>query len=169
MLRLHSSARKIDTAFVSCLLLLFAVTSCILILIGAEQYHATTDAMNQNYEVRTTVSYLKEKIHQNDANAETETVYFAGGYALVLTNSIDGNTYSTYIYYYDGALRELSVAENSVCTPDAGQIIVTLESFDAEIVRPGLVRAVFKDTYGILHTLYLNVHSTAPEQRKENL
>lgn len=169
MLTLHSSARKIDTAFVSCLFLLFAVTSCILILIGAEQYRATTDAMKQNYEVRTTVSYLKEKLHQNDTCAETETAYLAGGYALVLTNSIDGNTYSTYIYYYDGALRELSAAETSAFTPDSGQVIVTLESFDAEIVRPGLVRAVFKDTYGISHTLYLNVHSATPDQRKENL
>lgn len=168
MLRLYSSTRKIDTVFIVCLFVLFVITSCILLLIGAGQYRATTDTMNHNYEVRTTTSYLTEKIHQNDTSAGTDVVDFANGHALALKNMVDESTYTTYIYFYDGALRELFVGEGSVYTPDSGQIIVTLESFDVEFVRTGLIRAVFTDTDGISHTLYLDVHSTALTQRKEN-
>ena len=61
MLRLYSNNRKMDTVFVAALFVLFAITACLLILIGARQYRATAKAMNANYEVRTASSYLTEK------------------------------------------------------------------------------------------------------------
>ena len=107
MLRLHTQTRKIDTVFIVCLFMLFAMTSCILILIGAKQYHTTADAMNHNYEVRTVSSYLTEKVHQYDTSTGIAITDFAGGHALALSNTAEEQTYITYIYYYDGALREL--------------------------------------------------------------
>ena len=108
MLRLYSNNRKMDTVFVAALFVLFAITACLLILIGARQYRATAKAMNANYEVRTASSYLTEKVRQNDCSAGISIVDFAGGNALALTNDVNSN-YTTYIYYYDGYLRELFI------------------------------------------------------------
>lgn len=160
MLRLYSNNRKMDTVFVAALFVLFAITACLLILIGARQYRATAKAMNANYEVRTASSYLTEKVRQNDCSAGISIVDFAGGNALALTNDVNSN-YTTYIYYYDGYLRELFIGENAVYTPDSGQQIIACKSFDPELVRSGLIFASVTDTSGTLHKIYLNIHVTS--------
>lgn len=160
MLRLHTTNRKMDTVFVAALFVLFAMTACLLVLIGARQYHATAKAMNTNYEIRTASSYLTEKIHQNDCDAGIAIVDFAGGNALALTDDTD-RSYTTYIYYYDGYLRELFVGENAVYTPDSGQTIIPCKGFDLTLVRSGLILASVKDTSGTKHKIYLNIHVTS--------
>ncbi len=89
MLRLHANEHKIDTVFVAALFVLFAMTACLLVLIGARQYKATARAMNENYEVRTASSYLTEKVRQNDSAAGISIVEFAGGYALAIADDTD--------------------------------------------------------------------------------
>lgn len=160
MLRLHTTNRKMDTVFVAAIFVLFAMTACLLVLIGARQYRATAKAMNANYEVRTASSYLTEKIRQNDCDAGISIVDFAGGSALALTDDTD-SSYTTYIYYYDGYLRELFVGENAVYTPDSGQQIIACKGFDLSLVRSGLILASVKDTSGTLHKIYLNIHVTS--------
>lgn len=160
MLRLHYSQHKIDTVFIAALFILFAMTACLLVLIGARQYRATARAMNENYEVRTASSYLTEKIRQNDNAAGIAIVDFAGGNALALTNSVD-SSYTTYIYYYDGYLRELFVGENAIYTPDSGQEIIACDKFDAKLIHSGLISASLTDTTGTSHKIYLNIHVTS--------
>lgn len=160
MLRLHSNNHKIDTAFVAALFVLFTMTACLLVLIGARQYRITAQVMNDNYENRTVSSYLNEKIRQNDSPSGTFVVDFAGGHALALKNATD-SSYTTYIYYYDGYLRELFVGENSVYTPDSGQKIIACSAFDLTVVQPGLILASVTDTNNILHEIYLYTHVTS--------
>lgn len=160
MLRLHSDTQKMDTVFVAALFVLFAMTACLLVLIGARQYRATASAMNKNYEIRTAASYLTEKIHQNDCSAGISIVEFAGGNALALADETD-SSYTTYIYYYDGYLRELFVGENAVYTPDSGQEIVACDAFEPELIRSGLILATVTDTDGIPHKIYLDIHVTS--------
>ncbi len=157
MLRLHANEHKIDTVFVAALFVLFAMTACLLVLIGARQYKATARTMNENYEVRTASSYLTEKVRQNDSAAGISIVEFAGGYALAIADDTDSG-YTTYIYYYDGYLRELFVGENAVYTPDSGQEIVACKAFMPELVRSGLILASITDTSGTLHKIYLDIH-----------
>lgn len=160
MLRLHSTRHKIDTVFIAALFVLFTMTSCLLVLIGARQYRATAHAMNENYEVRTASSYLTEKIRQNDTDAGIAIVDFAGGNALALTSSAD-SSYTTYIYYYDGYLRELFVGDNAIYTPDSGQKIIACDRFEPQLVHSGLILANLTDTTGTLHKIYLNIHVTS--------
>ncbi|MCM1284147.1 MAG: DUF4860 domain-containing protein [Muribaculaceae bacterium] len=161
MLRLNFHSRKIDTVFLVLLFSLFAVTAFTLVLVGAKQYQLTADAMNGNYELRTTTSYLREKIRQYDTDAGVMVEEFAGSSALTLENRIDDKTYRTYIYYYDGALRELVVGENAVYTPETGQEIITLSGFAPELVHSGLIRVVLTDTEGIRHELCLDTKANA--------
>lgn len=75
MLKLHSSHTKLDTLFLVSLFVLFAFTAGILVLLGAGQYRDTVRTMDHNYEVRTTTSYLFEKLHQHDSSSVNVTEF----------------------------------------------------------------------------------------------
>lgn len=163
-MRLNSNARKLDTVFLVFLFTLFAVTSFLLVFIGAKQYRITADAMDENYELRTAASYLREKLHQHDADNDISVTVLSGADALALGTQADGRTYTTYIYYWDGALRELFVGEDAVYTPESGQEIIELNGFSAELVHTGLIRVTLTDTNGQEHSLFLDMKAASGKE-----
>lgn len=164
MLQLENSSRKIDTVFIVSLFVMFAITAILLILIGARQYRFTADSMNRNYEIRTASSYLTEKVHQSDTITGVSVVDFSVGSALALTDRQNDQTYITYIYYYDGVLKELFVKEDAAFTPSAGQTIVQLHGFIPEFVHTGLIRITFTDTQNKEHSIYLDINAASGKE-----
>ena len=164
MLQLENSSRKIDTVFIVSLFVMFAITAILLILIGARQYLFTADSMNRNYEIRTASSYLTEKVHQSDTITGVSVVDFSVGSALALTDRQNNQTYITYIYYYDGVLKELFVKEDAAFTPSAGQTIVQLHGFIPEVVHTGLIRITFTDTQNKEHSIYLDINAASGKE-----
>lgn len=152
-------SRKIDTVFVLALITLFAATAFILVLIGAKQYRYVTDVMNENYKSRTTSSYLAEKIRQNDSKDTITISDLEGVPALTLTTSEEDIQYITYIYFYDGALRELVVTSNSVFTLASGQKIMAMQDFVPEFSSDSLLRVTVTDDKGEQQILYFTIHS----------
>jgi hypothetical protein len=151
-------SRKIDTVFVLALLTLFVATSFILVLIGAKQYRYVTDVMDENYKSRTTSSYLAEKIRQHDTKDGITISNLEGVPALTLTTSEEDFQYITYIYFYEGSLRELVVTEGSVFTLSSGQEIMEIQGFVPEFVDNSLLRAEVIDAKGKQYTLYFTIH-----------
>ena len=126
-----ASAQTTMNAFCDCCcFFLFALTAFILVLIGVKQYKSTANAMNYNYEVRTVTSYLREKVRQNDSDAAISVETINGTKALCLKNTINDIVYNTFIYYYDGSLRELYVQDGSSYSLDSGQMIVEIGGLD---------------------------------------
>lgn len=127
----------VDVLFVLALFGLFAVSALILVTIGANVYKRTVDDMSINYETRTSVSYIAEKIRQNDTlSLSTEggisITELSGEPALLLEQDINGEAFCTYLYYYDGYLKELFVRKGSFIGSNsltAGQNIMELSSF----------------------------------------
>lgn len=159
--------KKIDSVFVLALITLFAATSFILVLIGAKQYRHITNTMNDNYEVRTTSSYIAEKIRQNDSASSLSVVMLEGIPALCIYSSEENITFMTYIYYYDNALRELMVTSTSVFDLSSGQEIIPIGGFNPSMVRPSLLRADITDTKGNIHTFYFHLHTSQDDPRAE--
>ena len=120
--------------------------------------------MNRNYEIRTTSSYLTEKVHQSDTITGVSVVDFSIGPALALTSKQNNQAYTTYIYYYDGSLKELFVKEDTAFTPSAGQTIVQLHGFAPEIIHTGLIRITFTDTQNKDHCIYLDVNAASGKE-----
>ncbi len=150
--------KKIDSIFVFALITLFAATAFVLVFIGAKQYRSVTDTMNENYEERTTASFLAEKIRQNDAADAITVVDLEGVPALTLRTTEGTNSYTTYIYYYENALRELVVTDASVYALSSGQAIMELQGFVPTLVSPSLLRAEITDTNGDTQVLYFTIH-----------
>ena len=157
-------SKKIDTVFVLALITLFAATAFILVLIGAKQYRHVTDTMNENYEDRTASSYLTEKIRQNDTSDAISVVTLEGVNALSIKTEEDGIVYLTYIYYYEGALRELVVTENSVFTLASGQEIMSASAFVPTFIHDSLLHITITDTQGNSQKLYLPIHCSTGKE-----
>lgn len=155
---------KIDKVFVLAALALFAATSLCLALIGAKQYRYVTDAMNANYEERTVSSYLTEKFRQYDSQNAITITDLNGTKAIAFLATENEISYTTYIYYYEGALRELVVTEASVYSLSGGQEILMIHGFEPKFVNNSLIQATITDSNDNHKQLYFSIHSA---QNKE--
>ena len=104
-----------------------------LILLAAGVYRSTTESSSLNYTSRTGLSYITEKIHQSDADGGIYAGSFDGCDALIMEQTYGENSYFTYIYAYDGALKELFVRDGVEAKASDGQTILEIESFS---IRP---------------------------------
>lgn len=157
MFKLKSRSHQADSFFVMLLFFLFALTAFILVLIGVKQYKST--AMNYNYEVRTVTSYLREKVRQNDSDAAISVETINGTKALCLKNTINDIVYNTFIYYYDGSLRELYVQDGFSYSLDSGQMIVEIGGLDMTETTDKMITVTITDTSGGTTDTYCSVNS----------
>lgn len=157
MVRLNrNNSRAIDTFFILALLALFAITSFLVIIIGARQYHSIADRMTENYETRTASSYLIEKFHQHDVYGSVSVTDLEGVPSVSLTQTVNGLQYTTYIYAYEGYLREITVSADAVITPEAGQKIIEMSALDIEACSNNLYCFTITDTYGNTSPVYVS-------------
>ena len=156
----------VDVLFVLALFGVFAISALVLVTIGADVYQHTVQDMTDNYETRTAVSYLTEKIHQNDiistdgeSNACITTLN--GTPALMLSQEINEEVYSTYLYLHDGYLKELFMQQNNSLggnALEAGVNIMELDSFQIEQVSPRLLAIDMATTQGEAYKIYVSTH-----------
>ena len=157
MVRLNrNNSRAIDTFFILALLALFAITSFFVIIIGARQYHSIANQMTVNYETRTASSYLVEKFNQNDVEGSVVVTDVEGIPAVALTQTIREQEYTTYIYAYDGYLREVTVSADTAITPSSGQKIVEATALDIKACSNHLFCFTLTDTYGNSCPVYIS-------------
>lgn len=116
-MRKHERRRSADTVFALTLLTLFAVLALFLVLIGGNAYRSTVTAMERNNRLRTTVSYVANKVRACGREAELKT---ADGVEMLVLRESD---YVTYIYDYNGALCELYCAADDPFSPENGEAL----------------------------------------------
>ncbi len=153
------TSKKIDMVFVMALLVLFAATACVLVLIGAKHYRSVTNDMTGNHEKRISSSYLAEKIRQNDCEDAITLCTIMETPALSIRTTEGSASYTTYIYFYDGYLRELVVTETSVFSLAGGQPIMELQSIHFSMENEALIRTDVTDLQGNTQTMYIPLHS----------
>ena len=159
MFKIDRETHRIDSIFIMLLFFLFALTAFVLIMIGVRQYKATANAMDYNYEIRTVTSYLREKTRQNSSNSSISIETIDGTNALCLKNTLNNNIYNTYIYYYDGSLREMYLQDGTPFTLNLGQQIVTISGFDMDKTDDGLIIVTISDSFGGTTDMYLSANS----------
>lgn len=158
----NTKKHTVDFLFAILLFLLFTASALMVILIGGKVYQSSSSRMEQNYTVRTALSYLTEKIRQSDTSGAIELSHIDGTPALILRQEIDGVSYSTYIYGHDHSLKELFIKSSSPVSPDMGSSIVDLESISMEELEDGFFRLTAVDHAG--NSISTLVH---PQSRKE--
>ena len=101
----NRSGHIIDFLFPLVLFCVLAVSALTVILFAANVYREVTETSSLNLSAWTALTYLREKIHQNDQGEEIIIGTFDEQEALVLAQTVGGQRYCTYIYVYENELR----------------------------------------------------------------
>ena len=147
-MKLFSQKRHaIDFLFPVTVFFVFTISALTVILLAARIYQSTTDDSQRNYTSGTALSYLTEKLRQNDRDG-IFLDELDGTQAVVLLQETDDASYLTYLYAWDGQLRELYVKEGTTLSPSAGKSILPVKEFSVEESADQVITFHCTDTSG---------------------
>lgn len=108
-----SGGQTINLLFTMLLFLVFVLCALFTVLIGGRVYENISARMEENYTGSVAVNYIANKIRQGDQAGALNVVEFDGTPAVELKQEIEDRKYVTWIYYYEGSIRELYTREDS--------------------------------------------------------
>lgn len=131
-MKVSRTSHSFDLLFVMTLMFAFIVIALLLVGFGSNLYKNTVDTAETNYQLRTALSYVSNKVNHNAACEHSyETVN--GVDALLIREQISGRSYTTYIYYFDGALYEQFTEDAINFDPQNGTMIIEVQSFGVTV------------------------------------
>lgn len=151
-MRKHS----IGSVFTLVLFTVFAITALFVTAGGAMVYQKTAAETDRRFNRQTCLNYITAKIHAGNEAGAISVADFDGNSALCFTSVLDGTEYATYIYYFDGAVRELFCNKAVELGADAGSAIAEAGGLDFSL-SDGLVSVSFTDAEGKSVVQYVNV------------
>ncbi|MEG1658167.1 MAG: DUF4860 domain-containing protein [Oscillibacter sp.] len=115
---------QMDGVLVLLLTAVFAACLLLVLLTGAGGYRRLTERDRAADARRTALQYVATKVRQGDTAGGVTLREFGGLPALCLTDTVDGAVYETYLYEYDGYLRELFAAADAGLSPADGEKVL---------------------------------------------
>lgn len=151
----------IDLLFPIALFLVLAASSLFLVILAANTYRKSVMWEESNYESRTCLSYVTEKIRQGDERGAVETGTFDGIPCLIFRQNFGAADYVTYLYSYEGRLCELFVQEGVSVRASDGQGILDVNGLSITEPEKGVFRISCLDDSGRESVTYAAVKSKA--------
>lgn len=102
---------------------LFAVCIVIAIFLGAKEYKAVVERDGEAYAVRTCTQYIANKVHSVSSPESVSVVDIDGVSALEIAE----DEFTTYIYCYDGWIRELFTLNGDSPMLSSGEKILEIQ------------------------------------------
>ena len=129
----RNNQHSIDFAFVLLLFCLLTMCSLAIVYIGSQVYNATVKTMEDHYSMTTANDYILEKTRQTLAYQQIEVKTIDGIDILCLHETDQDNHYTTYIYVYQGQLRELLIPDQIAFAKENGEAIMAAEKLQLNI------------------------------------
>ena len=123
--------------FTILLLGIFALTAVFIAVMGAKVYANSADKMHANFDTRTSLVYLSEKIRTNPGG-DYSVRDLGGSTALILPEDINGTVYESWVFVENGRLCEITIIQGDTFLSGAAQQIMDLESFEATLRDGGI-------------------------------
>lgn len=155
----QQKSHTVDVLFVIVLFCVFSISVVALTGTGAKVYQNIVDSMSLNHSLRTSSTYVLNKIRQADSEGNVTIGSYAGCDAIILTEEIDNIAYCTYLYFYDGKLKELFTRQGQSFDPAYGTDIIEAESFKMIKMSESLFRFDIKISDDDKQTLFVHIHS----------
>lgn len=149
----------IDILFVLTLFGLFALSAIFLISVGANVYSKTVDHMDENFDTRTSLAYITEKIRQSDQEGGVCVGKLNDRDAIIITTHGSDTDYYTYLYQHDGYLKELMVRQDISLGPEAGQNILKISDFSVTPISDKLMNCHISINDEQTFDLLISVHA----------
>ena len=159
-MRFHRNrSHVIDLIFPLAVLFVFAASSLVVLILSVHIYTGQTEQSEAHYRTDTPLSYVEEKIRQNDVAGSITVMTLDGTECLALKNSSDGIDSTTYLYVSDGWLKELFVRDDTDVSLNAGKNIIEVSHFKVAELNNGLYRITITDTEGVTNSRILSERS----------
>ena len=139
----------------------FTISALTVILLAARIYQSTTDKFSEEIiPPALPVSYLTEKLRQTTGRRNFLDE-LDGTQAVVLRQKTADASYLTYLYAWDGQLRELYVKEGTTLSPSAGKSILPVKEFSVEETENQVITFRCTDTSGETATAVYTIRSVS--------
>ena len=79
--------------------------------------------------------------------------------AFFFNDTATTEIYTTYIYCYDGYLREITVSDGTTVLPGDGQKIIETKALAIDMVSSNLYCFTITDTTGYTYPLYISLNA----------
>lgn len=149
----------VDIIFMITVFGVFMLSALFVVLFGAKIYKKTAHDMSVNFSSRTSLAYVTEKLHQHDHKNGIEIIEDASEPILKMSQFVNSDEYCTYLYEYDGYLKELTVRGDVDLVKSAGKNILKLNSFGVTRVSDSLYRFNIEDDEGNKTEFYVSLYS----------
>ena len=159
MKRKHS----FDILFVLALFCVFAITILLTLSIGADIYRSISGRTNVIYEDRTPIGYIDGKLKNSDKTGSISLGKFGGVDTILIKNIYYETEYTTFLYYYDGYLREVILRDTEDFEPDLGFEVISAGDLSFDYVAGSgdkLIYITCTSNSGSVSELYYNLKST---------
>ena len=150
----------IDFLFPLALFFVLTATSVALVVLASGTYSRQVQDSEDSFASRTALSYVTEKIHQADEYGAVYAGAFDGQDAIVIRQTYSEQTYATYLYEYDGYLRELFIQDGVDAKASDGRKILASDSFSFEETKDGLFHLYCTNKDGSISDTYVSIKST---------
>lgn len=144
--------------------LTFALTSLLLVLVGARLYQGIYSNEQTYLSKATPLNYLTMKLRQNDRKNSIAIKKLEQQSALVLKEMLEDEIYETWIYIDEGYLKELYIKQGDSFKREDGEKVTTLNEMQLEWESPRLLNITLVDTEGIVQQELIRLRC---EQGKE--
>ncbi len=157
-----ANRHNISGVFVFLLIGVFSVFSLLLVLIGVGAYQDVVNDARDNAQVRTSISYITNKIHAADAANAVYVEQWHDISTLVVSEWIDGGEFQTRIYYLPdaegngGGLYEHFAYVGDDWGPEEGDRIADIQGLDMTD-QQGLITLSLTTEDGAVHTMRVRV------------
>lgn len=148
----------VDSIFVLVLFVVFAITVLFVLMSGAGVYKDTQSVMTERYEERTCLSYITAKINHYDEVGKVSVTKIGDVDALALSEKMGDNDYTTYIYCYEGSVKEIMVEKGLDFKLEDGLDIIEAQKLEFE-TSENLIKIICAGTNGSKAFATLHVES----------
>lgn len=121
---------KIEAVAAMLLLVVLAALTVLLIFSTGMSYRNIVNSSNASQDIRTGLFFISTKVRQADNGDNISVVKSPwGGNAIVISQIYSGKVYEDWIFFYGGAIREISIPKGTGINPPACPEISSLNSF----------------------------------------
>lgn len=158
----------IDFLFVLALFGAFAVSALFVLFFGSKIYKSTTSDMQANFEKRTALSYVTEKVRSHDYNGGADVGDFDMNdldgdehAVLKLYQNVGNKRYVTYMFVADGYLKEFTASEDYDFDYESGTEILPVTEFKVSKEGDALYKFNVVDERGERTQFFVTLYSAA--------
>ena len=159
----RSGKHTVDILFILALFGAFIVSALLIVVLGARVYQNTVDHANRSFTSRTSLAYVTEKIRQHDEDGSVSITEVEGQSVLRLAQTYGDTSYYTYLYDYDGYLKELTVEDFYQPALSQGQDIIPINELKMNKVNDSLYSFKITDTDDNVISFFVSIYSENQE------